>query len=94
MTNVLVIGGGPAGSTAATLPAKGGASVTLLERATFRRYHIGESSTVSCRNILDYSGALEKIDSYGSVPRLGVKRVGKAAEVPESEAAPATEGAG
>ena len=42
-TSVLVIGGSPAGSITATLLAQGGARVTLLERETFPRYHIGES---------------------------------------------------
>ena len=40
---VVVIGGGPAGSTVATLLAEGGLVVRLLEKETFPRYHIGES---------------------------------------------------
>ena len=43
MIDVLVIGGGPAGSTAATLLARKGFSVTLLERERFPRFQIGES---------------------------------------------------
>lgn len=39
----IVIGGGPAGATAATLLAEWGHEVLLLEKATFPRYHIGES---------------------------------------------------
>ncbi|MBU1263890.1 MAG: NAD(P)/FAD-dependent oxidoreductase [Thiobacillus sp.] len=41
--DVLVIGGGPAGSTAATLLAEKGHRVTLLEKAHHPRFHIGES---------------------------------------------------
>lgn len=43
MRDVIVIGGGPAGSTAATLLAREGLSVTLLERDRFPRFQIGES---------------------------------------------------
>jgi FAD-dependent halogenase len=41
--DVIAIGGGPAGSTLATLVAKKGARVLLLEREVFPRYQIGES---------------------------------------------------
>jgi flavin-dependent dehydrogenase len=43
MIDVLIIGGGPAGSTAATLLARKGFSVTLLERERFPRFQVGES---------------------------------------------------
>lgn len=39
----IVVGGGPAGATAATVLAQHGRKVLLLERETFPRYHIGES---------------------------------------------------
>jgi flavin-dependent dehydrogenase len=42
-TDVVVIGGGPAGSTVSTLMAQQGVKVTLFERETFPRFHIGES---------------------------------------------------
>ena len=41
--DVAIIGGGPAGSTAATLLSKGGRRVIVLERDKFPRFHIGES---------------------------------------------------
>src|SRR5512141_711025 len=43
MRDVIVIGGGPAGSTAATLLARKGFSVLLFERERFPRFQIGES---------------------------------------------------
>ena len=41
--DAIVIGGGPAGSTAATVLKQHGRRVLLLERETFPRYHVGES---------------------------------------------------
>lgn len=71
MPRVIVVGGGPAGSTAATLLAKAGVSVTLFERETFPRYHIGESLTISCRGILDYLGAFDKVEEKGFLKKAG-----------------------
>ena len=43
MYDVAIIGGGPAGSNAATLLAKTGRQVIVFEREKFRRFHIGKS---------------------------------------------------
>jgi len=43
LRDVLVMGGGPAGSTVANLLAQAGHDVLLLEKETFPRFHIGES---------------------------------------------------
>ena len=41
--DAIVLGGGPAGATAATLLAEAGRRVLVLEKGTFPRFHIGES---------------------------------------------------
>lgn len=64
-TQVVVIGGGPGGSTTATLLARQGFDVVLLERSKFPRYHIGESLLPSCLRIFDELGVREKIESHG-----------------------------
>ena len=64
-TRVLVIGGGPAGATAAGLLAKEGIEVTLLERERFPRYHIGESILPSCRPIFELLDVWDKVEAHG-----------------------------
>ncbi len=57
--DVLVIGGGPAGSTCATLLADQGHRVLVLERARFPRHHIGESLMPQTYWTLKRLGVLE-----------------------------------
>ena len=63
--DVAVIGGGPAGSTAATLLARGRLRVVLLEKAHHPRFHIGESLLPMNLPIFERLGVLEKVRALG-----------------------------
>ena len=70
-SDVVVIGGGPAGSVVATLLADAGISVTLLERERFPRYHIGESLLSATLPILDAVGVTAKCEAHGFLRKPG-----------------------
>ena len=59
--DVVVIGGGPAGTTLATLVQRRGHRCLVLERANFPRYHIGESLIPHTYGILDRLGLLPEL---------------------------------
>lgn len=63
--DVLVIGGGPAGSTAATFLARQGWRVTMLEKSRHPRFHIGESLLPMNMPILQRLGAYDKVAAIG-----------------------------
>lgn len=63
--DVLVIGGGPAGSTAAALLAERGHRVTLLEKAHHPRFHIGESLLPANLPLLEKLGVSDAVKAIG-----------------------------
>ena len=76
-TDVAVLGGGPAGSTAAAFLAKSGANVVLVNREEFPRDKLcGEFLSYDALPILDALGALESIDRAGAVRIESCRLVG------------------
>ena len=69
--DVLVIGGGPAGSAAATVLARGGLTVTVVEREVFPRFRVGESLVPNCMPVLERLGVLDKIAVHGFQDKFG-----------------------
>jgi 2-polyprenyl-6-methoxyphenol hydroxylase-like FAD-dependent oxidoreductase len=64
-TDVLVIGGGPAGSTIAALLARRGYHVTLLEKDRHPRFHIGESLLPANLPLLEQLGVADEVRAIG-----------------------------
>lgn len=59
--DVIVMGGGPAGSTVASILAREGRSVVLFEKEQFPRHHIGESLMTDTFWTFQRMGLLEKL---------------------------------
>ena len=72
---VIVIGGGPAGSTAATLIAQRGRKVVLFEREHFPRFHIGESLIPQTYHTLKRLNMLPKMKSSHFIQKYSVQFV-------------------
>jgi flavin-dependent dehydrogenase len=72
-TDVVVIGGGPAGSTCSTLMAQQGLHVTLFERERFPRFHIGESLIPETYWVLERLNMLRKMQQSHFVKKYSVQ---------------------
>ena len=73
--DVVVIGGGPGGTTAATMLARQGARVLLLERERFPRDHIGESLLPASMPVLEELGVMPALQGAGFLPKWGATMV-------------------
>jgi flavin-dependent dehydrogenase len=72
--DVLVIGGGPAGSTISALLAERGRDVVLLEKSRHPRFHIGESLLPFNMPLFDRLGVGKEIEAIG-IPKYGAEFV-------------------
>ena len=73
--DVVVIGGGPAGSTVATLVAREGYRVLVVERTKFPRFHIGESLMPETYWVFERLGLLPKLRDSDFVRKYSVQFV-------------------
>src|SRR4051794_21929408 len=73
--DVIVVGGGPAGSTTSTLLAQHGFKVKLFEREHFPRFHIGESLIPETYWVLERLKMLDKLRASHFVKKYSVQFV-------------------
>jgi flavin-dependent dehydrogenase len=72
--DAIVIGAGPAGTSAAAILAEHGRKVLIVERERFPRYRIGESLIPHCWHALNRLGLVERLDAASfQVRKLSVQ---------------------
>lgn len=82
-TDVVVIGGGPAGATVSTLLAQGGLAVELYERDHFPRFHIGESMIPNTYFALERTGLLKKMKASHFTKKHSVQFINRSGKLSE-----------
>ncbi len=73
--DAIVIGAGPAGSTAAALLAEKGHRVLVFEKSKFPRYHVGESLMPFCYFPLERLGLVDRMNEIGFTKKYSVSFV-------------------
>src|SRR5580692_5331117 len=69
--DLVVIGGGPGGSTAAARARQAGLKVLVVEKEQFPRFHIGESLLPMGNGIMRETGVWPKLEALGAVRKYG-----------------------
>jgi flavin-dependent dehydrogenase len=69
--DLVVIGGGPGGSTAAALARQRGLAVLVVEKEQFPRFHIGESLLPMGNGIMRETGVWPKLEALGAIRKYG-----------------------
>ncbi|MGK0241104.1 MAG: flavin-dependent dehydrogenase [Candidatus Pelagisphaera sp.] len=75
--DAIIIGGGPAGSTAGALLAEKGRKVLILEKEKFPRYHVGESLMPFCYFTLERLGLVDALNERAYTKKHSVQFVTK-----------------
>lgn len=73
MHDVIIIGGGPGGSTTASFLSRAGRKVLLLEKESFPRFHIGESLLPYNMPLFEELGVMPAIKEAGFLPKYGAE---------------------
>jgi flavin-dependent dehydrogenase len=71
--DTIIIGGGPAGATAALCLARRGRRVVIIEKNTFPRFHVGESFLPRGYDLVHELGLGDRLASLPHVPKFGAE---------------------
>lgn len=71
MSDVIIIGGGPAGSALACYLSRAGISNVILEKAFHPRPHVGESMVTASTRVFQELGFLEVMEREGFIKKYG-----------------------